>query len=372
MSNQPTPWTERAAELADWVWTHLVVRRDAWVDYYLGDGEVKKKTVRGTLTLARIVMHFDAGGCAGIMSLHVAVRESGKEYSVARELVIDVDCHDAKAADRVATQKAAIAWYKAAVKIGFHPILENSSINSFHLRIVFNQEIEASKVRKLGLWLTRDWKKYGLSEGPEIFPKQDNLTEQGSERHSFGSAVRLFGRNPAFPGPHGLWSAIYDGKDFVEGDAAIEFILAVRGDDPGLIPADAARWKEEREERVRKPRDDSKRDLDRDVREAERALSYLDGDIVDNRASWLQIGFALFDLGDRGLHLWEEWSKGSSKFREGECEEFWKGFRSATSEDDTTIGTLFYHAKKKGWSPEQAEAGEKASIALRAMSCSRS
>ena len=313
------------------------------------EGKVQKRTVRGTLTQARIIMHFDASGCNGIMSLFVAVRESGQEYSVARELVVDIDCHDAKA-DRVATQKAALTWYKAAVKLGLRPILENSSINSYHLRIIFNREVEAGKVRSLGLWLTRDWKNYGLSQGPEIFPKQDNLTEQGSEHRSFGSAVRIFGRNPAFE----FWSAIYDGKTWLEGDAAIDFILAVQGDNPGLIPVDAARWKEERADRVRKPRDDAKRDIDRDVHEAERALTYLDGDYVNDRASWLQIGFALFDLGDRGLPLWEEWSKGSSKFVDGECQRFWQGFHSASGEDDTTIATLFYYAKQKGWRPESS------------------
>jgi hypothetical protein len=342
-------WSTRAEELVTWTENHLVIRRDAWLDYYLEEGKVEKRVRRGTLTRDRILYHFKADSTSGILSLFTAVRLPGDEPSTTKETMVDIDNHDAKKANHTATWKAATNWYKDAVQLGFHPILEHSSINSYHLRIIFGQEIAASRARALGCWLTKDWRNHGLEQGPEIFPKQDNLAEQGSEHRSFGSAVRLFGRNPAFP----FWSAIYNGKDWLSDDEAIDFIVNVQGDDPGLIPAEAIRWKEDRQDRVRKPRDELKRDLDHDLQEAKRALTYLDGDIVDTRATWLRIGFALFDLGEPGLPLWEDWSRESTKFKDGECRQFWTGFHAATSEDDTTIATLFYYAKQKGYRPEK-------------------
>jgi hypothetical protein len=341
-------WIDRAGELADWTWQQLVVRKDAWVEYYIDDQvRVAKRTVRGVLTRNRIITHFEARDCTPIVSLFSAVREPGQQYSIARELTIDVDCHDSRG-DRNATFKASRAWYKAAVGLGFLPILENSSINSYHLRIIFNQDVAASTLRAFGIWLSRDWRNHGLSSGPEIFPKQDNLAELGSEARCFGSPLRLFGRNPNYE----FWSLIYDGEKFLSEDAAIDLILSIQGDDPDRIPEEARKWKQDRQDRIRTPRDQSKRDLNRDIREAKRALAYLDGDLVDDRNTWLRVGFALFDLGDAGLPIWEDWSKGSSKFKDGECAAFWKGFHAADDEDNTTIATLFWYAKKKGYRPE--------------------
>jgi hypothetical protein len=344
-------WSDRAEDLTNWVWALLVVRTDAWISYYVDEGRIAKATKRGTLDRERIIRHFRATGTEGIISLLSAVREIGEDYSVARDTVIDIDCHDAKRGDHTSVLKAAIGWREAAVKLGFHPILEQSSISSYHLRIIYNQEVAASEARAFGLWLTRDWKDRRLVGPPEIFPVQDNLSEQGSKHLSFGGGVRIFGRNPS----HGVYSAIYDGKDWLEDDDAIDFILGVCGDDPSRVPLEARRWGEKRPDRTWEPQEFSAEELADEVEEAKRALDCLGKvkEIVDDRRTWIVIGMALRNLGAAGLPLWIEWSRKSDKFQEGECERAYEGFRPAVSREDVSLATLFFMAGQHGYKPKR-------------------
>lgn len=41
---------------------------------------------------------------------------------------------------------------------------------------------------------------------------------------------------------------------------------------------------------------------------------------------WLQVGKALYSLGDDGLLLWDTWSKNSTKYQPGLCAQTWKNF----------------------------------------------
>lgn len=61
----------------------------------------------------------------------------------------------------------------------------------------------------------------------------------------------------------------------------------------------------------------------------------------DDFASWVEVGFCLHNLHDNLLPLWIEFSKKSKKYREGDCDQRWKGFR----EDGLGIGSLHYWAK---------------------------
>jgi P4 family phage/plasmid primase-like protien len=73
---------------------------------------------------------------------------------------------------------------------------------------------------------------------------------------------------------------------------------------------------------------------------------------ADDRISWLEIGFCLFNIsqGDAdGLTLWLEFSERSSKFKELECIWTWENMKS----NNFTIGTLKYFAKQD--SPEKFE-----------------
>jgi hypothetical protein len=62
---------------------------------------------------------------------------------------------------------------------------------------------------------------------------------------------------------------------------------------------------------------------------------------LDNRATWINMGRALKQLGAPWT-LWDEVSKQSKKYKRGECEQTWAGLKS----DLFTIGKLFVEAKE--------------------------
>ena len=66
---------------------------------------------------------------------------------------------------------------------------------------------------------------------------------------------------------------------------------------------------------------------------------------------WLKLGMSVKSQlpGDEGLAIWDEWSKRGKRYKKGECRTRWNGFS-----DLGTVrgGTLFYLAKKAGWTPD--------------------
>ena len=68
----------------------------------------------------------------------------------------------------------------------------------------------------------------------------------------------------------------------------------------------------------------------------------LNKDRADNYDEWLKLGFVLFNIDDRLLDDWIEFSKQSSKFIEGECEKQWDNMKKT----DLGLGTLKWWAKK--------------------------
>ena len=100
---------------------------------------------------------------------------------------------------------------------------------------------------------------------------------------------------------------------------------------------------------VRQPKSAKPR-RERSVRDktadAIKCLDMLSGWRCDDYAAedgaWLGVGMALFALGDIGLGLWRDWSRGSNKYVEGECEYKWKTFKSG----GIGLGSLFHWAKE--------------------------
>lgn len=80
-------------------------------------------------------------------------------------------------------------------------------------------------------------------------------------------------------------------------------------------------------------------------------LSYIDPDPYD---TWLTVGMALkhegFDWG-----TWDEWSRGSSKYREGVCERKWSSFNEGNAGEPATGGTIDHLAKLGGWTDDYGE-----------------
>jgi hypothetical protein len=79
------------------------------------------------------------------------------------------------------------------------------------------------------------------------------------------------------------------------------------------------------------------------IKRVKKALESLPYHFVDNYSDWIKIGLALYNLGNEGLILWDEWSKKSSKYESGVCESTWERF----SPREISLGSIFYYAEKK-------------------------
>ena len=84
-----------------------------------------------------------------------------------------------------------------------------------------------------------------------------------------------------------------------------------------------------------------------------RARSYLEAlqpSRADDYDQWLEVGMALHSVDDALLADWITWSAQSSKFKPGDCEHKWRGFKSGGG---ITLGTLGQLAKQDGWRGRQ-------------------
>lgn len=63
---------------------------------------------------------------------------------------------------------------------------------------------------------------------------------------------------------------------------------------------------------------------------------------------WLKVGMALKHEGV-DVSVWDQWSRGGSKYKSGECDRKWKSF----NRNDVTGGTLVHIASQYGYSPEK-------------------
>jgi hypothetical protein len=84
-----------------------------------------------------------------------------------------------------------------------------------------------------------------------------------------------------------------------------------------------------------------------------RARSYLEAlqpSRADDYDQWLEVGMALHSVDDALLADWINWSAQSSKFKPGDCEHKWRGFKSGGG---ITLGTLGQLAKQDGWRGRQ-------------------
>ncbi|HQR43455.1 MAG TPA: hypothetical protein PLX97_12240, partial [Gemmatales bacterium] len=87
--------------------------------------------------------------------------------------------------------------------------------------VIFKKAIPTAEVYDLGQWLVAGWKQLGLSQQPEVFPKQRQL----DDATKFGNWVRFPGRHHT----HNFWSQVWNGKKWLKGNEAIDVILAATG-----------------------------------------------------------------------------------------------------------------------------------------------
>ena len=78
----------------------------------------------------------------------------------------------------------------------------------------------------------------------------------------------------------------------------------------------------------------------------EKALSALQScKCYDSYGDWRAVGMAIHSIDPELYSFWDEWSRQSSKYRDGETQREWNKFGPGT----ITAGTLFHLAKQDGW-----------------------
>ena len=88
-------------------------------------------------------------------------------------------------------------------------------------------------------------------------------------------------------------------------------------------------------------------DLETDIKKATDATWALPPESADDYDLWISIGQILHELDDSLLDVWDEWSKQSDKYKEGECQKRWLTFVRGGGRGP---GSLYYMAKENGWS----------------------
>jgi len=90
--------------------------------------------------------------------------------------------------------------------------------------------------------------------------------------------------------------------------------------------------------------------LERDMKLAEEATWSLPPEAADDYDIWITVGQALHSLDESLLEVWEEWSKQSEKYRDGECQRRWRSFSKGGGRG---MGSLIHIAQENGWRPSQ-------------------
>jgi hypothetical protein len=222
-------WAARSAELGAWAWARVVNRRDAWGRYgNKGTYTAPAVALRGQalLTEATVARHFRGDSRGDILGLHTTSPDN-----LSRWLAVDIDQHGPGGSEPEANLAAALAWFARARSLGFRPLLNTSNgAGGYHLRVIFREPVPTPSAYCLALWLVRDFSRHGLTARPETFPKQARIPPGG-----YGNWLRLPGRHHRRP----HWSRVWDGGGWLDGAEAVAFILALEGDSPALIPAEA-------------------------------------------------------------------------------------------------------------------------------------
>ena len=332
-------WKDGAADLATWAFSRMVNNHVAFGGYKPDGGQYTGKTGIFHGDLKR---HFKAATARDIRGLHSTRRCEETGDCLSKWLCVDVDAHD-PSVDINATRKAAQGMAIKARRLGFKVLLEDSNgAGGYHLWILFSKPVPTAEVRKLGLGLVCNWKQYGLTSQPEVFPKQASISAGG-----FGNWVRIPGRHHK----RKHWSRFYAVNDgtWQSGAEAVRALLGAELNEPELLTATLVQLRDgEGDKPNGKQAANTSESLfitvppsDRELARA--ALGYLNADDYD---VWLRVGMCLQSLGQDGLLLWEDWSRSSQKYEAGDCPTKWGTFKR---EDELKLGTLFHMAEQAGW-----------------------
>lgn len=71
----------------------------------------------------------------------------------------------------------------------------------------------------------------------------------------------------------------------------------------------------------------------------------------EDYAMWIEVGMAIHSEkpDSEGFQLWDNWSRTSAKYKEGETERKWKSFDARSKANPIKIDSVFFYARKAGW-----------------------
>lgn len=90
--------------------------------------------------------------------------------------------------------------------------------------------------------------------------------------------------------------------------------------------------------------------LERDMQLALEAMWGMPPEATDDYDIWIMVGQSLHSLDESLLDHWDNWSRQSEKYQEGECHKRWRSFSKGGGRG---IGSLVHVAKENGWEPSQ-------------------
>lgn len=360
-------WATYAPLLAEWVLA-LAVRVDLHLRYrlFLADKgtagvepEVRATTVYEPLTTTALVQHFRATDYSAICGFAVTSPDE-----MCRLVVLDFDAHGPDD-DPEANFRMALAVYKEARQSGLDCLLlDSDGRGGLHLYAILPRVILMAVAWRLGKWLARNYRSYGLKKPPESFP---NAAQLSGKR--VGRFIRIPGRHPK----RDHWTRVWCPATcrWLEGGEAILAILQHTGSDVDPAQIVPAAFEPEQLDNSVKTRcappaprvpvapepTTGRRSQIADFIEhaehvfhcelAERALAWLKEPFWDDYDCWIKVGMALKQLGDDGLRLWHEWSRASRKYDAAVLDQKWETFGDRLG--GVTLGTLFMWAKQEGW-----------------------
>jgi hypothetical protein len=228
-------WAARAGDLAHWTWKRLVNRVDVWGAYQ----PLARRAERGNswtapaikdrgqraLNPSTLVRHFRGRAPEHVIGLHSTSPANNSSWGA-----LDIDKHEGGQADPDKNLAAALAWYDKLAALGFIPLLtESNGAGGYHLRVLFDEPVPTPRVFAFLHWLIADHAAFGLTAPPETFPKQARLAPG-----RFGNWLRLPGRHHS----QDFWPRAWLGDRWLDGRDTVDFVLALGGSSPDLIPPD--------------------------------------------------------------------------------------------------------------------------------------
>jgi hypothetical protein len=332
IAHQGAAFKKSAEALADFTLARIVVRKDV---FGVSTPE-KRRTGHAELTKELLTRHY-----RGLENIGAHLISTDNRCLC---LVADVDAHDDKADPEVNWQCVNLI-VDTLKTYGLVPLVcDSNGKGGFHVRAFFKKPVAADVAYWLAQQIEGRLKAAGLPK-VEIFPKQGEVNIDTP----YGNWVRFPGKHPK----REHYTRVYDFQAgrWLEGEAAVKALLGVAGDDvTELLAAFKVAQPAAEPKSKSKGRNNGQSgaagEHQADEAEVRSALFHCPNNDLDYDA-WIGRGFALNDWDPvRGLPIWIDWSRQSSKYVDGECERKWA---SMAPGGGVTMRTLFKRAYEAGW-----------------------